>query len=671
VLIVHTIAKSWRRSHQEMTVIDIKLFGAFEIRDVAGRLIPVKAKKNRALLAALALAPGQALPRERLMNLLWSDRGDAQARSSLRQALLGLRSDLAGAETGTLHIDDEKVSINPGHVGVDAIEFVRLAALDDLGSLRRAYALYRGDLLADTFVQDPEFEEWLAGERQRLADTAIGVIERLCRQESGAARIDHAKRLVALDPLRENSHRLLMQAYLDAGERALALRQYELCRELLREELQIAPGEQTEALRRRCTDASSPATQKRQPDSRQPHANGANPRVDERPLVAVLPFQTFSSDPEMEGFCDGLSEDIITGLSRIGAIRVVARSTMFTYKHRAADIRAIGRDLGASYVLEGSVRASGNNLRIAAQLIDAVDGHHVWAEQIDRANGEAFDLQNDITRTIVASVQTQLHLNEGRTSYESGEPARASLLLARAWRRFLNLTEESLQESKALAERALEAEPRNATAHRMLAIVIYHQVYMGFLAWDRTAIDLLFKHAKIAIESDGADEYCHWAMECAYLLKGEHELAAASLRRALEINPNFALAYGSMGTVLAWAGEYEESVRSNELALRVNPQDPSNFYRHFGLALAHYLASRTPQALTHARLVAQARSKWWLGQLVYAAALVQSGRSDEARRAIADLAGDSRDVARLEMLPFKNASDRDRLLNDLRIAGLD
>lgn len=653
-----------------MTAIEIKLFGPFEIRDAAGRPSAVKAKKNRALLAALALAPGQTLPRERLMNLLWSDRGDAQARSSLRQALLGLRSDLAEPEAGVLHVDDEKVSINLGHVGVDALEFERLAALDDMSSLRRAYVLYRGDLLGDTFIQDPVFEEWLAGERQRLADSAIGVVERLCRHETGAARIDLAKRLVALDSLRENSHRLLMQAYLDAGERALALRQYELCRELLREELQIAPGEQTEALRRRCLDG--PSAQQKQPDRPQLQANGANAvlRVDERPLVAVLPFQTFSSDPEMEGFCDGLSEDITTGLSRIGAIRVVARSTMFTFKHRAVDIRAVGRELGASYVLEGSVRTSGKNLRIAAQLIDAVDGHHVWAEQLDRLNGETFDLQNDITRTIVASVQSQLQLHEGRVAFESAEPTRASTMLARAWRRFLNLTEESLRESNALAERALEAEPRNATAHRMLAIVIYHQIYMGFLAWDQKAIDLLFKHAKIAIESDGADEYCHWAMECAYLLKGEHELAAASLRRALEINPNFALAYGSMGTVLAWAGEYEESVKSNELALRVNPQDPSNYYRHFGLALAYYLASRTPEALTHARLVTQARSKWWLGQLVYAAALVQSNRSDEARRVVEDLTGDRRDVARLEMLPFKNAADRNRLLNDLRIAGL-
>ena len=462
-----------------------------------------------------------------------------------------------------------------------------------------------------------------------------------------------------------------MQAYFDAGERALALRQYEVCRETLREELQISPGEQTEALRRRCMELSS-AQQKAMANGKGAAAGSPPPFLDDRPLIAVLPLHGFNSDSEMESFCDGLTEDIITGLSRIAAIRVVARSTMFTYKHRSVDIRSVGRELGARYVLEGSVRASGTNVRVAAQLIDAVNGHHIWAEQIDRASGEIFDLQNDITKSVVASVQTQLSLNEGRIPTDADEQTKASRLLALAWRRFLGLTDESLEECRALAEQALQLEPRNATAHRMLAIAIYHQIYMGFEPWDQQAIGRLFTHAKISIESDGADEYCQWAMECAYLLRAQHELAAASLRRALEINPNFSLAYGSMGTVLAWSGDHDESVKSNELALRVNPQDPSNFFRHFGLALAHYLASRPEKALTHARAVAQARSDWWLGQIIYAASLVQSDRLDDARRIVSELMSRRPDfsAAQLAILPFAKAADRARLVGDLQLAGL-
>jgi TolB-like protein len=655
-----------------MTSIELRLLGPFELTDLSGQALAVRAKKGRGLLAALALAPSQSLPRERMTGLLWSDRGDAHARSSLRQALLGLRSDLAPGSPAALTISDQKASLNLAHVGVDVLEFQQLAAADDVSALHRALQLYRGELLADTFIQDPSFEEWLAVERRRLADVALGVIERLCGHETGTARIELAKRLVALDPLREASHRLLMQAFVDVGERALALRQYEICRDLLRDELQIAPSEQTEALRRRCSGEAgaraAPAT----------NGNGAAPAAptsatvmaDDRPLVAVLPFHPFSSDPEMENFCDGLTEDIITALSRIGAIRVVARSTMFTYKHRAVDIRSVGRDLGARYVLEGSVRSSATNTRAVAQLIDAANGHHVWADQIDRANGETFELQNGITRSVVASVQAQLMLYEGRLGAEGEGSHKAPRLLARAWQRFLGLTDRSLAECHDLAERALAIEPGNGTAHRMLAACLYHRLYMGFLPWDRQAVERLFSHARTSIESDEADEYSHWAMACAYLLRGQHDLATASLRRALEINPNFALAHGSMGTVLTWAGDHDESVRHNELALSVNAQDPSNFFRHFGLALAHYLSERPDKALAHARVVAQARPGWWLAQAVYAASLVQADRLEEAQRIMAELAADGPDSSRLRlsMLPFARRADRERFARDLSLA---
>ena len=654
-----------------MTALDLRLFGPFEVRDTAGQLLLVKARKNRALLAALALAPSRTQPRTRLTGLLWSERADAQARSSLRQALRGLRSDLG--DTAALRIDDDSVSLDPRHIVVDALEFQTLAASGDPADLRRADVLYRGDLLADTFIQDPIFDEWLTTERRRLADIANGVIERLCGHESGARRVDLAKRLVAADPLREAYHRILMEAYLEADEKGLALRQYELCRALLRKELQIAPGEQIEALRRRCLERHH-TRDARETSSEILSPAGENvplPNVAEaRPLLAVLPFQVFDAATERQVSGDALTEDIIGGLSRVSAIRVVARSTMFTYRNRSVDIRDIGRDLGARYALEGSVRMAGQSVRVAAQLIDAMSGHHIWADRFDRSADDIYEVQNEIAGAVVASVQTQLTLNEGRI-VNGDESNSVSRLLAQAWRHFLLLTRESLATCRVLAERVLEQVPENATAHRMAAIAIYHQIYMGYEPWDEQELDRLLQHARMSIESDGADEYCHWAMECAYLLKGRHELAAASLRRALEINPNFSLAQGSMATVLAWSGRHDESVERNELALRLNPQDPSNFFRHFGLALAHYLAQRPDKALAHAVVAIQARANWHLAQLVYAAGLVQAGRLADAGRVIAEIKdkhprlGDTQ----IALLPFAMAVDRERFLSDLRSAG--
>jgi tetratricopeptide (TPR) repeat protein len=205
----------------------------------------------------------------------------------------------------------------------------------------------------------------------------------------------------------------------------------------------------------------------------------------------------------------------------------------------------------------------------------------------------------------------------------------------------------------------------------MCAVALYHQVYMGFIPWTEQTINAIYVHAKIAIEREDADEYSHWAMECAHLLRKEHELAAGSLRRALEINSNCSLAYGSMGTVLAWGGHCDASVESNQLALRLNPQDPSNFFRHFGLALAHYLAARYDKAVAHARMVVQARPTWWLAEIVYVASLAQSGRVKEAAHALADLLSARPEIKRssLVVLPFASPGDREHLELGLRKAG--
>ena len=263
------------------------------------------------------------------------------------------------------------------------------------------------------------------------------------------------------------------------------------------------------------------------------------------------------SGEDLEGFADGLTEDLTTGLSRNSAIRVIARNTMFAYKRRAVDIRSLGRELGAKYVLEGSVRRSGNRIRVSAQLIEAASGHHVWAEQIDRTGADTLALQDEITQLIAASVQTQLILNEGKRAKTGGTAAadRVAVLLARSWQRFLGLSANSLAEARSLADRAVAARSwqRNGAPHGRrshLSPSLY-----GLRSVAQLTIDAIHTHAKTSIECDDADEYCHWAMSCAHLLRKQHDRALASLRRALEINPNCSIAYGSMGTMLAWAGE--------------------------------------------------------------------------------------------------------------------
>jgi TolB-like protein len=659
-----------------MAALALRLLGEFEARDGIGLPLVVTAKKNRALLTALALASAYSMSRTRVANLLWSDRSEAHAQSSLRQALAALRKDLAAINPSPLSADRDRVALDPNRVEIDVIAFERLAASEDAAALNRAAALYRGDLLSDTYIRDAAFDEWLALERDRLAGCARNVLEKLCARETGAERIRFAERLVALDPLREASHRILMQVHSEGGDKALAVRQYEICRAVLRDELRVAPDAQTEALHQRISHGQSP-------DESEPvmpaistsasRASSTAPAVDNKPSVAVLPLAAINGDPELDGFCEGLTDDIVTSLSRVSAIRVIARNTMLTYKRRAVDVRTVGRELGVQYVIEGSVRWSETRIRVSAQLTETATGHHIWTQQVDRIRSEMLDTQDDIVRSIVASVQTQLILNVGRKSTASDRPTEpASHLLARGWQRFLGLTEESLAECGGLARQALELDSKSGMANRLMAITLYHQTYMGFIPWSQGVIERLYLHAQAAIESDHADEYCHWAMCCARLLRKEHALAIASLRRGLKINPNCSLLYGSMGTVLAWSGQHDRSIESNELALRVNPQDPSNVYRHFGLALACYLARRYEEALVHAMEVIETRPSWWLGQLIFCATLAQLGQNDEAAQALENVRPSRlrMNASTLGILPFACATDRQHVADGLRKAGL-
>jgi TolB-like protein len=654
-----------------MAALELRLLGEFEARDGTGLPLTVSAKKNRALLTALALAPACSMSRTRLANLLWGARGEAQAQSSLRQALAALRRDFSAIDPSPLVAARDRIALDAKRVEIDVIAFERLAATQEVAALRRAASLYRGDLLNDAQVTDAAFDEWLALERGRLAGCAREVLEKLCARETGAERIRFAEQLVALDPLRETSHRVLMQVHSEAGNKALAARQYELCRAVLQDELRVAPDAQTEALYRhilrgRSPDESEPAAPAI--SAAPSHESSTARAVDDKPSVAVLPLAAINGGAELDGFCDGLTDDIVTGLSRVSAIRVISRNTLLTCKLRTVDVRTIGRELGAQYVIEGSVRSSKRTIRVSAQLTEAATGHHIWTLQVDRDRSELLDVQDDITKSIVASVQTQLILNEGRKS--STGATEASRLLARAWQRFLGLTEDSLAECGALARQALEQNHKSGMSNRLLAVTLYHQIYMGFIPWSQEAIDRLYLHAKAAIESDDADEYCHWAMCCAHLLRKEHALAIAAVRRGLKINPNCSLLHGSMGTILAWDGQHNRSIECNELALRINPQDPSNFYRYFGIALASYLARRYDEALVHAMDVVQTRPSWWLGQLIFCATLGQLGRYEEAARALKNAKRIPLNGSTLGILPFARNSDRQHLIGGLRNAGL-
>jgi len=299
--------------------------------------------------------------------------------------------------------------------------------------------------------------------------------------------------------------------------------------------------------------------------------------IAERPSIAVLPFINLSADPEQDFFSEGITEDIITELSRVGELFVIARNSSFAYKGRAVDVQKVGRELGAHYIVEGSVRRMGNRVRITAQLIEAPTGAHIWADRYDRDLADLFDVQDEVTRSIVASTQTQVVMNEGTRAERAARPQLHTWELAkRGWKKMYIATEEGISEARKIGCRIAEIDLTSAKGHQLIAVADFHLVYMAFAGDPEKLKDEALQEAREAVRLDRHDEYSLWALGMVLgTLFGQLDDSLAAYRQALDINPNFFLAYGSLGTTLAFAGQADESIENTMICMRLNPRGPS------------------------------------------------------------------------------------------------
>lgn len=393
----------------------------------------------------------------------------------------------------------------------------------------------------------------------------------------------------------------------------------------------------------------------------------------DKPSIAVLAFENMSGDPEQEYFSDGISEDIINALSRSPWLFIIARNTTFTFKGQSVDVRRIAEELGVRYVLEGSVRRAGERIRVTARLVDGTTGGDVWSESYDGRLADVFDLQDEITRNVVASIQTRVHLTAGPAVERS---ARRDLtvweLTMRAWHLLYDFDPASFATARGLLERALERDPESAEATLVLSLIHHHIALLGFtddLAAARaTALEL----GRRATRLDGRNEYAHWAHGISCWGVNRHAEGVAALERAVELNPNCSVAHGSLGTALALVGRVEEAIRNQQIAIRSNPRDPSIFFRFSGMALAHYLAGRFDEAADWAGRAVHRMPQWFLGHFLLIASHVRAGREEAARAALAGCleALPRSAVADLRRVPLEDPAAMAGLCAALRAGGL-
>jgi adenylate cyclase len=394
----------------------------------------------------------------------------------------------------------------------------------------------------------------------------------------------------------------------------------------------------------------------------------------EKPSIAVLPFVNMSGDAEQEYFSDGITEDIITALSRSSWLFVISRNSSFSYRGASVDVKRISKELGVRYILEGSVRKAGKRVRITAQLIEGTMGSHVWAEKYDGELKDIFDLQDKITNQIVATLLTQIQIFVGLNTNRVKRPDIITWdILARGLKLFYGLTKESICKAEKIFRKAIVSAPTSCDAHWMLSASLFHQVWMGHTPDNDAAIPEAYNLAKTAISIDDNNEYAHWILGLIQFIQGKHDEAISELKRTIELNPNCSLGYGSLGTVLSFSGEPDESIRNNEIAIRSNPKDPSIFFRYSGISMAHYFAGRYLEATHWARKSIHRKPNWRIGHAVLAASLAQLNQSEEAKEAVANylenIPNESISTLR-KILSFKSPDDLSRIERGLHLAGL-
>jgi adenylate cyclase len=359
----------------------------------------------------------------------------------------------------------------------------------------------------------------------------------------------------------------------------------------------------------------------------------------DKPSIAVLPFENMSGDPEQEYFSDGVSEDLITALSRIHWFFVTARNSSFSYKGTSPDVREVAEQLGVRYVLEGSVRKAGNRVRITAQLIDGTSGNHVWAERYDREIGDVFDLQDEMTEKIVAAIEPAISKAEiQRSRSKRPESLDAWDLCQRGWWHRYRNREEDYVEAIRYFEQALEKDPEFVSALAGMADALSYQVVFSFVDETRTQVERAIGYGRKAVEIDEDDPIAHLSLGRAYLAGMQYENGIRSIRNALRLNPYFAAAQYSLGGLYIVSGRFEEGIEAIRRFMTLSPQDVMIGPAYSRLAQAYLGMKDYEKVVVNAeeafRYAVQAH---WPGKSYLVSALGHLGREDDARRAIEEL----------------------------------
>ena len=637
----------------------LTVLGGFAMTSGDGFNIVLPTRKDRLLLCYLGFNGGQALSREKLYGLLWADREEAQARGSLRQSLAALRDAFHSAGLDPLKSDRDSVTLDFAGIEIDALDFARFA--NDSASMDQAIILYRGELLAGIEPPTPEFEHWLKPERQRLEDLAAKVVEQVAASDLPEVTVKRAlelgQQVINRDRLREPVYRALMRMLAHQRDRVKAMKTYATCRDALMQELGVAPELETEQLYRDILTDRQAA----------PVALGSTQEktgeIAERPSLAVVPFSNISADPALIPLCEGLAEDITTGLGRFRSLFVIDRNSSMAVAQLTTDTAEIGKRLGVSLVVQGSLQRIADRIRITVRLVNAAARTQLWGDTFDCAADDVPGVPEKISKAII----TTLHSRVESTLIEQSrrKPALTAYeCVLRGIKHLRGYGADDNQKAVELFQRAMDLDPdyARARAYRALADLVIN----GYDATPKNILEKSKAMVQHAVDMDPDDATCHWILGIVYFCSGDTAAQEQQYLRALALNPNNANALAGYGTVLVQLGRVEEGVDRIREAMRINPYHPEWYWGSLGSVL--YMARRYGDAIEAFKRRSQPQA-WVLSRL--AASYAQLGRIDEAGLAVSEILRQKPDFT---ILGQRNAnwgsSDLEHLREGMRKAGL-
>jgi adenylate cyclase len=394
----------------------------------------------------------------------------------------------------------------------------------------------------------------------------------------------------------------------------------------------------------------------------------------EKPSIAILPFDNLSNDPDQVYFAEGIAEDVITELSKFRSLFVIARNSSFAFKGQSLEIKQIGAKLGVRYVLEGSVRRAGKRVRVTAQLIDAAEDKHIWAQRYDRDLEDIFAVQDELTHAIVTTIEPQLASSERKRalrkppeSLDAWENYQRGL-----WHTFQYKVEDR-ERTLAFFERAIEQDPTFASAYAGLGYALYVYLILGGPTDREANLKRAFEVSQAAVRLDEHDPFAYVALTRGHLLQGQHEAAIAAADTAIDLNPNMALAHFGRAHALWHAGRPAEAITSHDDAMRLSPHDPMMWAYMASKAIALVMLGEMEEAVAFSRKSQQHANAAIFAHLAEISALGHLGRLEDAQDAIRRAKKAKADVSLAfvaKALPITDQDCRDIFHQGLRKAGL-